>query len=245
MPLAAAVVGAAVIGGAASISASNKAARTARDTAAANNALQQNILNENKATLAPYVATGAKATQSIQALLGLGGDKAAADAAFDGYKTSTGYTSRFDEGQRAVTAALGGRGLLDSGAAQKALLKYGQSFASGEFGNYLGSLQNQQNVGLNAAGQQTDLGQNYANAVSNNNNMAANIQANSALSNGATINGVLGSALSAYGMSQGLRSSYSPTKTSDAGPFSLRGPTGIYRGSALVPAGGNGHSQRL
>lgn len=166
------------------------------------------VYNENKATLSPYVGTGTKATQSIEALLGLGGDTNAANSAFDAYRGSTEYSSRFNEGQRAVTAALGGKGLLDSGAAQKALLKYGQTFASNEFGNYIGNLQAQQGVGLSAASAQAGIGQNYANAVSNNNNVAANIQANSAMANAGAVSGVLGSALSAYGLSQGVGSSY-------------------------------------
>lgn len=208
MPLAAAIVGAAVIGGGASVIASNKASKTARDAATQNNALQRDIYDQNKATLQPYVNTGNKATQSIEALLGLGGDTNAANAAFDAYKGSTEYSSRFNEGQRAVTAALGGKGLLDSGAAQKALLKYGQTFASNEFGNYIGNLQTQQQTGLGAAAALTGNGQNYANAVSNNNNQAANTAANAALSNAGAVNSVLGSALSAYGLSQGVGSSY-------------------------------------
>lgn len=201
-------VAAAGIGAAASISASNKASKTARDVATQNNALQQDIYNQNKATLQPFVNTGTKATQSIEALLGLGGDTNAANSAFDAYKGSTEYTSRFNEGQRAVTAALGGKGLLDSGAAQKALLKYGQTFASNEFGNYIGNLQTQQQTGLGAAAALTGNGQNYANAVSANNNNAANTAANAALSNAGAVNSVLGSALSAYGLSQGVGSSY-------------------------------------
>lgn len=208
MPLAAAVAGAAVIGGAVSVSANNKAAKAARDAAAKSNAIQQGVYTESKANLAPFVGAGSSAATSINALLGLGGDKAAAGAAFDAYQGSTGYQARLQEGQKQVTAALGGRGLLDSGAAQKSLLKYGQTFASGEFGNYLGALQGQQAVGLSAASTQANLGQNYANAVSANTTNAANVQANSYLANGAAINGALGGVLSAYSYAQGLGSSY-------------------------------------
>lgn len=216
MPLAIAVGASAVLGAGVAVSASNKAAKTARQTAAANNALQQDIYNQNKATLSPYVTTGQTVTKSIEGLLGIGGDKAAANAAFDAYQGSTGYQARLAEGQKQVTAALGGRGLLDSGAAQKALLRYGQTFASGEFGNYLGALQNQQGVGLNAASAQTGVAQNYANASNANNNMAAEVQANAVLSKAGAINGVLGSALSAYGLGQGMGTSYGGGRVSDA-----------------------------
>lgn len=208
MPLAIAVGGAAILGAGASISASNRAAKTAKQTAAANNALQAQTYAENKAVLSPYVATGNKATQSIEGLLGIGSDPHTSAAAFDAYNGSTEYASRLAEGNKQVTAALGGKGLLDSGAAQKALLKYGQTFASNEFGNYIGNLQTQQQIGLGAAGTQTGVAQNYASAVNNNNNNAANAQIAATTSNAAAINGILGSAVSAYGLSQGLGSSY-------------------------------------
>lgn len=208
MPVAAVLGAATVIGGGVAINSANKAAKVAKQTAAANNALQQSIYNENKATLSPFVLTGGKATTSIEGLLGLGGDKAAANSAYDAYLGSTGYQSRLAEGQKQVTAVLGGKGLLDSGAAQKALLKYGQTFASNEFGNYLGALQGQQQVGLSAASAQAGVGQNYANAVSANNNASAETQANAALSVSGNINGILGNALSAYGYTKGFGSSY-------------------------------------
>jgi hypothetical protein len=206
--VAAAIVGAAVVGGGASIASSNKASKTARDNAAASNALQKDIYGQNKETLQPFVDNGTKAGNSINALLGLGGDTTAANAAFDAYKGSTEYTSRLNQGQNSVMAALGGKGLLDSGAAQKAILKYGQTFASNEFGNYMGNLQSQQQTGLGAASALAGNGQNYANSVSYNNGQAANTSANVALATGSAINGVLGSALSAYGLSQGVGSSY-------------------------------------
>lgn len=208
MVFVAAIGGAAVIGAGASIATSNKAAKTAKENAATNNALQADIYNQNKAALAPYQAAGAPATAAINSLLGLDGDPTKSRAALQTYYDSTGYDSRLKQGQNSVTAALGNRGLLESGAAQKSLLKYGQDYASNEFGKYMGYLSNQQGVGLSAASAQAGVGQGYANAVTQNNNNAANTSANAALATGGAINGALGSALSAYGLSQGMRSSY-------------------------------------
>ena len=208
MPLAAAVAGAAIIGGGASIIGANKASKTAKSTAAANNAIQQDTYAKNSAVLSPFIGAGQAATGSINGLLGLGGDPAASAAAYASYKGSTEYTSRLKEGQDSVTAGLGARGLLDSGAAQKALLRYGQTFASNDFGQYLGNLQQQQGVGLSAASAQAGVGTNLANSVSANNNAAANTVANAALTNASTINGVLNNAVGAYGISKGYGSSY-------------------------------------
>jgi len=212
MPVAIAIAGAAVVGAGASIAASNKAAKTAKQTAATNNALQQGVYNENKATLAPFVNQGNLVTSTVNGLLGLG-DSAAAAKAFDTFKASTGYASRLEEGQAGVNAALGVSSLRDSGAAAKAAAKFNQNFASNEFGSYLGALQGQQALGLSAASAQAGVGTNYANAVSGNNNAAASVQANAALSNANSINGALGSVVGAYGFSQGaLGSSYNQAK---------------------------------
>jgi outer membrane murein-binding lipoprotein Lpp len=210
--VAAAIVGAAVVGGGVSIASSNKASKTAKQTAAQNNALQQQVYQQNTAALSPYVAAGNSATPAIQALLGLNGSGQAAidsqNAAFQNFRNSTGYQDQFAEGQRSITGALGNRGLLDSGAAQKALVRYGQSQANQSFGTYYNALSGQQQLGLAAASAQAGVGTTYANAVTNNNNNAANTVSNAALSNAATINGVLGNALSAYGYSRGMGSSY-------------------------------------
>lgn len=133
---------------------------------------------------------------------------ASQQAALNRFREGTGYQDRFAEGQRAVTTALGNRGLLDSGAAQKALVKYGQYQADQSLQQYLGNLVQQQGVGLSGASAQAGVGQNYANAVSANNTSAANTAANAALSNAGAINGVLQSGVSAYGFSQGMGSSY-------------------------------------
>ena len=203
--------GVSLIGTAVSASSASKASDTASTTAANNNALQKQIYDTNAATLSPYEQTGNKAGSALNSLLGLSSDPTAANAAFDAYKGSTEYQSRLTQGQNSVTAALGSKGLLDSGAGQKALLNYGQTAASNEFGNYAGYLQGQQQTGLAAASAQAGVGQNYANAVSANNNAASNVAGNAALSQASSVNSALGNITSAYGYSQGLGSSYDST----------------------------------
>jgi hypothetical protein len=216
MPLAAAIAGAAVIGGGASIIAAGKASSAAKHAADENNQLQTDIYNKNATTLAPYVRAGIKPTASISALLGQDGSGAANDA-FNAFTNSDGYQFRVNQGEKAVEAALGARGYTDSGAERKALLSYGQGEASDEFGKYLGYLTGQQGVGLTAASAQAGVGQNFANSVSANNNNAANNTGNAYLSGANSINGILGSSLSAYGLSQGLKSSYGAPANTNAG----------------------------
>lgn len=215
--VAAAIIGGvatAAIGGAVTSSAVNSASKTAAETADKNNALQSQIYGENSGNLQPFVTSGQTATKSIDALLGQSGDPTAANTAFQDYENSTEYQNRLTQGQNSLTASLGAKGLLDSGAAQKALLSYGQTAASGEFQTYLGNLQGQEQTGLGAASSLAGIGQSYANAVSANNNTAANASENAALLGANNVNGLLNGAVSAYGFSQGLGSSYGGKPTS-------------------------------
>lgn len=76
----------------------------------------------------------------------------AAAEAYEIFKGSTGYQTRFAEGTRALNASFAGSRMSQSGAAVKSALRYGQEFASGEFGKYLGALGTQQDLGFRGAG---------------------------------------------------------------------------------------------
>jgi len=141
-------------------------------SSALKSALDQSIDYQNSAyetassALSPYASGGTAATSQINALLGLTGSTEAQQAAFDTYKDSTGYQSRLQEGYDAVNSNYAANGLLQSGAAQKALTEYGQNFASNEFSNYMGYLTGQQNTGLSASSSLANLSTNYGNALS-------------------------------------------------------------------------------
>lgn len=206
--VAVAIVGAAAVGSVATVASGNKAANATKAAAASNTALAQDNYAKNSAVLAPYVGAGTAPTSSIQALLGLGGDQAAATKAFDNYRSGTGYDFRLSEGTKAMTAALGRGSMLESGAAAKAALKYGQNTASDEFQRYISNLTQQQNLGVAAASAQAGVGNTLVNNVTANNNNAAAGAASAALNTGNAINGALGNAASAYALNAGLKSSY-------------------------------------
>lgn len=121
----------------------------------------------------------------------------AAQNAFDIFKNSTGYQSRLAEGYEGLNSGLASSGVLQSGAAQKEAIRYGQNFASNEFGNYLNALGNQQGVGLSGASALAGVGQNYANTMAANNNQAASAVGNAALIKGQ--NNPFGNALGIIG----------------------------------------------
>lgn len=146
--------------------------------------------------------------------------------AFQNYQNSTGYQFRMGEGVRALDAAASAGGVRNSGAAQKALLKYGQNVGSGEFSNYLAQLANQQAVGLSGASAQAGVGQNYVNAVSANNNSAGTAAANAQLYRGqanANMYGQIGSAIggvaSSFGGGGGINSSITSMFNKNPGIF--------------------------
>lgn len=127
----------------------------------------------------------------------------AAKAAFDQFRGSTGYQFRMDEGTNALNSAYAGAGTLRSGAAANAFQKYGQDYASNEFGNYMGYLGNQQGVGLQAGSALAGVGQNFANNVSNLNSQQANNISNAAVARANNTNSMIGGITSSFGNALG------------------------------------------
>lgn len=262
--------GASVYGASKNSKAINKA--TAAQTQSNNDsvALQRDIYGQNRAVLSPFVQRGNVAGETMNALLGLGGNDnppaqpvnalasywqgynpdssgsrfgmaetadqfgsgmgsftpwtaghealsrplqgipspapngaAAAGNAFDTFRNSTGYKFRLDEGMNALNSGYAGAGTLQSGAAMKAALKYGQDYASGEFGNYLGYLGNQQGVGMSAASATAGVGQGYANNITSLNQANANALGQSAVARANNMNGMITGIGTAFGNTVG------------------------------------------
>ena len=80
------------------------------------------------------------------------------------FETAPGYQFRKEEGQRGVENSAAARGGLLSGAALKAIQKYGQDFASNEYGNWF----NQSNTDRNYIAGQGDASYNRFNTNTSN-----------------------------------------------------------------------------
>lgn len=100
-------------------------------------------------------------------------------ADFSSFYQSPGYQFRMQEGMNALTGNAATRGALQSGATLKALQKYGQNYASNEFGQYMNQLFNVAGLGQTSTGQSNALASNYAANTSNNNMAAAQARASS------------------------------------------------------------------
>ena len=105
-----------------------------------------------------YLPAGGQANAQAAALLGVGGDPTAANAAFDNYLKSTGYDFQMKQGQNAIISNNASKGLLNSGATAKGLTEYGQGLGASYFDNYLKQLGGLSTQGLQAGGMITGAG---------------------------------------------------------------------------------------
>lgn len=137
------------------------------------------------------------------------GTVAASVNPWDQFRNSTNYQFRFDQGQKALGHSMLGN--LESGAAGKAFINYGQNTASNELGNYMSLLANQQNMGMSGASALAGVGQNMVNNVTANNNSAGSAAANAALMAGSSNAMMYGNVANALGNVAGSVSSYYST----------------------------------
>ncbi len=204
MPLIVPIIGAAAsIGGAliTSHAASNNA-NIAAQTAAANNALQSQIYQANAANEQPYIGRGNTAGDALNGFLGLGGDPAATQKAFQDYLNSTGYQFDLGQGINAAQQNSASRGQLTSGGTLKALDEFGTGLAQTFGQQYATNLLDVSKLGAGSANALAQTGQAYANASNTNSNsaatgqIAANNQSANAFSGALnTIGGLAGGAL--------------------------------------------------
>ena len=151
--------------------------QTAREQIAANDRMRA----ENLGILSPNIDRGERAGSLLEGILT--GGPGALDG-FDTFRNSGNYQFRMDEGLRALNTGYAGKGVLDSGAARMGIVDYAGKTASGELGNWMNQLFQQQQVGVGAAGAAT--GQNIT--FQNMNNQASQNAADAA-SNAALIAG--------------------------------------------------------
>lgn len=225
------------IGGAVITShATSKAAQAATNAANQNNQLQGQIYDSNKGILQPYSDRGNAAGDRYNALLGINSpanDRGQApagslstDQAYNDFLNSDGYQFRVNEGEKALNTGYAAKGLLQSGAALKGINSFAQGTASDEFGKYMGYLGNQQATGLAAGSSLAGTGQNYANAVSANNNSAASAVGNAALAGANSTNNAISNAVNAFGIYQGMASSYGDGGSGSRNAYGVKSATG-------------------
>lgn len=129
------------------------------------------------------------------------------------FEKDPGYQFRMDEGMKGVQGGAAARGNLLSGAAQKALQKYGQDYASNEFSNaYQRDTANKTNTynrlagivnsGQGASNQISNAAGQYAQNTASNNAALGNAQAAGAIGQSNAWSNGLGQAYNGYQQNQ-------------------------------------------
>jgi len=127
---AAAIVGGALIGGAAS----NKAAKTQAGAADRASELANDQYQQTREDQMPWHDAGRGALDLITPGIQAGGEFNRSFT-IDDFTKDPGYQFRMDEGMKGLQGSAAARGGLLSGGTLKALTKYGQNYASGEYQN--------------------------------------------------------------------------------------------------------------
>ena len=105
----------------------------------------------NESGLSGYRDRGAMADETFFDAIGIGGNPAAADAAFRQFQDSTGFRSQLQAGQDAIGAGQAAAGKFNSGATGKGLVEYGQNLGRRSFNDFIANLNTGANRGFNAA----------------------------------------------------------------------------------------------
>jgi len=124
-----AVFGATIVGGVIQSQAQAKAAKSYGRAADAQSKAIMEMYYQTREDLEPYMEYGGKALESYWDMLETGPGKFEADP---------GYQFRLGEGEKAIDRASAAKGGFFSGKRGKALVEYGQKFASNEFDKFMG-----------------------------------------------------------------------------------------------------------
>jgi len=151
------------------------------------------------------------------------------DFSLDDFEKDPGYQFRMDEGMRGVEGSAAASGGLLSGAAMKAIQKYGQNFASNEFGNayqrdsanktnQYNRLAGMVNTGQGATNQVNNAAGQFAQNTASNNAALGNAQAAGAIGQANAWSSGIGQAIGGYQNNQLINmirnpgtSGYTPT----------------------------------
>jgi hypothetical protein len=108
------------------------------------------------------------------------------------------YQFRMDQGMKGVESSAAARGMLNSGRNMKELSRYGQEFASNEYGNAYNRLASMAGLGQTATAQTGQYGMNYANQAGQNFGNIGNAQAAGQIGQANAINGAISGGINSW-----------------------------------------------
>jgi len=162
---------------------------------------QQDLLrymyDQNRADLAPWREAGVGALSNLTNLTTPGKQ-------LDTAMLDPGYAFRQSEGEKGINRAAAARGLWDSGPTYKALDRFNQDYATGEFSNVYNRNANLAGLGQVAVGQGVNAGQNYAQNAGESMLQGANARASGYVGGANALSGGLSSLINNYNEQTGL-----------------------------------------
>lgn len=188
--LPAAIIGAGAITAGAGIASSLSASGSQQSAANTAANTQLGIYNANKELLNPYVQGGLGAYNTLNSLLGVGGNSSTMQ---DTLNNLPGYQFTLGQGLKSVQQGAAARGLANSGAALKGAANYATGLAQSNYGNYANLLQNSANTGMQAGSSIAGVGQATGANVGASQIAAGNAAASGALGAGNAISNAAGS----------------------------------------------------
>ena len=208
-----AIVGGSIIGGAMNKSAASSAANAQTHAADTASQTQLSMYNQTRADQAPWRQAGGQAVGALSQFYGMGGGSGGVDAQGNPTQGGSpdysqilsglpGYQFQQQQGEKAVQQNLAARGLLQSGAAGKALTQYGQGLGDQYAGQYTSGLQSLAGLGQSSAQATGQAGANAANQVGSNQIYAGNAQASGYANQANAVNAGLSGIVQGLGYGQ-------------------------------------------
>lgn len=196
-PFVPAIIGgiATIGGGLLSANASKNAAKTQAAAAQQGVQAQQQMYEQTRSDLAPYLTTGNSALSQLAQLFGLGSggpSGATAQQATQALTQYPGYQFGFDQGIEALDRSAAAKGLVLSGGQRRDITQFGTNYALQQaWAPYLAQLNSMSQLGENAGAQVGQFGQNTANQIAQGYLNAGQATASGQVGAANAINGVI------------------------------------------------------
>ena len=171
--VAAAIGGSALVGAYVTDQGTKRAVNAQNQATAAANETQRYMYDQTREDQQPWRQVG------VNALADLENPDFQRDFTMSDFQADPGYQFRMNEAMKAIQGSAAAKGNLNSGATLKAITRFGQDYASNEFGNArnrfiedrdkrFNRLATLAGIGQTATGQTANAGANYANQTSQN-----------------------------------------------------------------------------
>lgn len=170
------------------------------------------MYNQTRSDLLPYQKGGLEAYQTLNNLLGVGGNSATMQSTLEGLP---GYQFTLGQGLKSVQNSAAAKGLGVSGGALKGAAQYATGLANNTWGTYADRLQNSANLGESAAAQTGAYGTQTGQSIGSNQIGAGNAAAGASMATGNALSGAAGTIGNYYTLRNLLDSS---NNSASAGP---------------------------